>query len=659
MPALDGLRGAAVVAVVAYHLGWLRGGFLGVDVFFVLSGYLVTSLILEEIERTDRLGLRQFWGRRIRRLLPAVLVLVPSVLLGALAVGWTPTRLGALARDGVATLTWWANWRQAAGASYWAPGPSPFRHAWSLSIEEQFYLVWPIVVVAVAAVARRRGWTVRRILGWVAGLGVVAGATWMTVLARSLDAGALSRVYMGTDTRLLAPLTGCALACWRPSRREHRSDRAPAAPVVLGHLGLLVLGVLMASAHVTDVGMYRSGGFLVAALAAAALVYSTAMAGRSEPGGRRGVLGAASSRPLRVLGQRSYAIYLWSWPIQDLVQFRRPDWSRPLVTAVVVGATAVAAEISYRLVEDPIRRSRSWASRPIVRRPAWALALAVPLLLLVEVDHRATPAPAYESIDTARSVQQASQAPPPIRGGLTRSAGGSAPMRIMIEGDSVAFTAAYEAPQPDRLPKDIASIDGRGVIGCGLLAAGGWDYPSSDDTGYEAPAGGACVGQARAERIGLTGRPDVVMVISGAWEYQAARSPAGRVVPAQSAAMRLQLVDALVARARAAAAVGASFAMVDWSCPGSNASPQRRDPKYVEWINGVFARAAAAAQRAGVRARVVSPTPDVCTGGTPTGAPTAAWRAATADEVHIHNPKGGAFLWDSWLGPELAQWARG
>lgn len=165
-PGLDRVRGAAVAAVVAYHLGHLRGGFLGVDVFFVLSGFLVTSLLLAETRDDGGVDLGSFWSARLRRLAPAVFVLVPTVLAGAWLVGWPSSRLDDLAWDGVATLTWWQNWRQiVASQSYWDPNPSPFRHAWSLAIEEQYYLLWPLVVMVVVGWAARGRRPARMVVG--------------------------------------------------------------------------------------------------------------------------------------------------------------------------------------------------------------------------------------------------------------------------------------------------------------------------------------------------------------------------------------------------------------------------------------------------------------------------------------------------------------
>jgi peptidoglycan/LPS O-acetylase OafA/YrhL len=654
--ALDGLRGLAVVAVVAYHLHWLSGGFLGVDVFFVLSGYLVTTLVLAEVERTERLDLRGFWTRRIRRLLPAVLVLVPAVLIGALAIGWSPTRLGSLATDAIATLTWWANWRQASGTSYWAPGPSPFRHAWSLSIEEQFYVAWPIVVAALAMLGRRFGWSVRRAVGVVAGLGALASTVRMVLLARSLPGADLSRAYLGTDTRILAPLAGCALACWLPQRgsAERFGTAGRRAFLVLGHVALGLLVVLAVAVEVPDPSMYRNGGFLLAAISAASLVWAlAALDPAGDAIGRTGALGLLALRPVRHLGSRSYAIYLWSWPVQALIEVWRPTWSRLEVTAVVVALALVAAELSFVAVEEPFRRGRGWARWQPVRKPAWGLAIALPLVALLLVRDRAVPPPAFERIDTAESVKDASHAPPPVISQPSKPGAAAAPrgLRVMVEGDSVAFMAAYRAPGGAERPAGIESIDGRGVIGCGLLASAHWDYPRRSEPGYAALP--ACDGQADAERIGLTGKPDVVLVIAGAWEYQSVRNPDGHVVEAQTDEMRDVLVDALLTRGRAAHAAGASLAIAEWSCPGAQASPERRDPAYIRWVNRVFAEAVRKARAEGITATVLAPTEKICANADPTGQPTDAWRSATGDEVHVRTEEGGELLWNAWLAPAL------
>ncbi|MEZ5181448.1 MAG: acyltransferase [Acidimicrobiales bacterium] len=182
LPALDGLRAVAVLAVVAYHLGELSGGFLGVDVFFAISGFLITRLLLAEHEGSGAIGLRSFWARRFRRLLPALLVVIVAVMVGSRA--WLPTwRLGDIRTDALAAIAYVANWRFVlSGQSYFQSGvvPSPVRHTWSLSIEEQYYLLWPLVVVGLA---RWRQVPLRRLVALASLAGALASGAWMAIAA--------------------------------------------------------------------------------------------------------------------------------------------------------------------------------------------------------------------------------------------------------------------------------------------------------------------------------------------------------------------------------------------------------------------------------------------------------------------------------------------
>jgi peptidoglycan/LPS O-acetylase OafA/YrhL len=647
-PGLDGLRGLAVAVVVAYHVGYLRGGFLGVDVFFVLSGYLITGLVLAELEGTGRLSLRRFWARRARRLVPALMVVVALVLAACIALDWPRNRFGALRLDATSSLTWWANWRQAGGTSYWTGVTNPFRHAWSLSIEEQFYVAWPLVVGGAAWVARRLGRSVRVAVGSVAVLGAAASGTWQVVLARCLAPDELSRVYVGTDTRVVAPLVGCTLATvpWHrvvgPAHVRWRRLALDAA----GLLGAGVLAVAVAQVEVDRAGWYRSGGFVAVALASAALVRAAAAVERGD----RDPVALATANPVsRWLGTRSYAIYLWSWPIQVLVRSRRPDWSDARLAVVAVAASLAAAEASFRVVEHPIRHRAGWARSPRRRRPAWAAAVATPLVLLAVVAGEAVPPPVHEQVDTAEAAADALHRPPPT------TVPGDRDLRVMVEGDSVAWTVAYYAPLPGSLPEGIASVDSRGLIGCGLLAAEGWKYQSRAAGGaFTEPAGGACAQQPEIERIGLAAHPDVVLLFPGAWEYIAARDPSGHEVAARSDEMADLLVDRLRRRIRAADAVGARFVLVQWSCPGRLVTDPRGDPDYIAWIDGLLDRAAAEARAAdGARVDVLRPTDAVCVGADPTGDPTPAKAEATGDEVHITSHAGGRWVWDRWLGPAL------
>ena len=221
--ALDGLRGLAVAAVVAYHIapGWVPGGFLGVDLFFVLSGYLITSLLLEERERTGRIDLLAFAGRRMRRLLPAVLLVVIAVS-GYMAVDGQLGEIERARRHALGTLGYIANWIFIAdGDSYFADvsGPSMFRHVWSLAIEEQFYVLWPLTFFVVFRVAGRRG---------VGIVGTVLAAASMGLMMARFDGGDPSRVYFGTDTRIFEPLIGAIGATVLPLRGAKPAWVAPA-----------------------------------------------------------------------------------------------------------------------------------------------------------------------------------------------------------------------------------------------------------------------------------------------------------------------------------------------------------------------------------------------------------------------------------------------
>jgi peptidoglycan/LPS O-acetylase OafA/YrhL len=378
LPALDGLRGAAVVAVLLYHGGHLEGGYLGVDLFFALSGFLITSLLLSEYAATGAISLRMFWARRARRLLPAVLLLVAAIALYTRVIA-RPVDYDMIRADGLATLAYVANWHTIlGGGSYWKANlaPSPFQHTWSLAIEEQFYLLWPLVVVAVI---RRRPRSVDRTVGVLAGVCAVLAALWFVGL-HALGATS-TRVYQGTDTRAGALLGGAALAAWcrlrppdpeRPGRERMLGRAAVVATLVLGAMWLWLPG--------TSAWLYRGGLPLASGLA---LLLVAAVA-RRAPGPLTPLL---SVRWLRWLGLISYGLYLWHWPIFQALKQRNGDL--PLLGDVVlgdgalfalqVGLSLLAAVISYRLVEQPIRRG---ALPPRLAGPAAVAGLALAAVVI-------------------------------------------------------------------------------------------------------------------------------------------------------------------------------------------------------------------------------------------------------------------------------------
>ncbi|HEY8582932.1 MAG TPA: acyltransferase, partial [Capillimicrobium sp.] len=307
MPGLDGLRAIAVGAVVLYHAGatWMPGGFLGVDIFFALSGYLITSLLLVEVARNGRVDLKRFWLGRARRLLPAaVLVIALSLLVVALFV---PSQLAEARGDAIASLLYVNNWHQIlADRSYFEAfgRPSLFQHLWSLAVEEQFYLLWPLLL----------GFFLTR-LGRQRTLWAMLAMTILSLLLMAIlydpDVDP-SRVYYGTDTRVAQLLFGAILAFgWPPGRLTGQTGRG--ASTVLDAIGLAALALLlwaMLGWEDYDRFVYQ-GGLGVVALATVAII-----AALVHPASRIGkVFGVA---PLRWVGQRSYGIYLFHWPVMAL-----------------------------------------------------------------------------------------------------------------------------------------------------------------------------------------------------------------------------------------------------------------------------------------------------------------------------------------------------
>ncbi len=347
MPGVDGLRALAVGAVVAYHAGagWLPGGFLGVDVFFVISGYLITSLLLAEHRASGSIDLIRFWLRRARRLLPAVIVMIAVTLAAMLVLH--PDEVGRLRGAVVSSLLYVVNWYQVfADQSYFAEfgRPPVFRHLWSLAVEEQFYLLWPpVLALGLAALGRRR-----LVLGVLALLAASTALAWV-LYDPLIDP---SRIYYGTDTRGGGLLVGVALAFLWPASRLGRATRENTPPVldVLGLAALAGLAAVMATMGEFDARLYQGGFLLVSVITAVVLAVI------AHPGS---LLGRAFGwAPLVWIGVRSYGIYLWHWPVLMLT---RPDLDVPVsgigLTAVQVGLTVGIAALSYRYVEVPFRRA--------------------------------------------------------------------------------------------------------------------------------------------------------------------------------------------------------------------------------------------------------------------------------------------------------------
>jgi peptidoglycan/LPS O-acetylase OafA/YrhL/lysophospholipase L1-like esterase len=446
IPALDGIRAIAVVAVLLYHadLLWAPGGFLGVEVFFVLSGFLITALLWSELIATGGLGFRGFWFRRARRLLPALFGLL-VVVLAAFLIGW-PHEIATIRGDVAAAFTYSSNWYLiGVKRSYFQTfgRPSPFGHLWSLAIEEQFYLLWPLLLTLLFVRIRRP----KRVATYIGGAALLSASA-MWIFYSSADP---SRVYYGTDTRAAGLLIGAALAVvWRPWIPGYRTRITPRTL----ELAAVGAGAVLVWAFVRwdefSSFTYRPG-IQIVALASAVLVAASA-----HPETRlHAILGW---KPLRWIGRRSYGIYLWHWPVYVVT---RPGidigWSNGPVLVLRLAITLLLAELSFRYVEEPVRRgalgrigrrlvARAHSSRVQRRRLqlGWAggsTAFLIAIALLVGGVVRA-PAPALSAsqlgLDSQPTLAPVSTERPDVTVrpnlGETPSSG---PLNVVAIGDSV------------------------------------------------------------------------------------------------------------------------------------------------------------------------------------------------------------------------------
>ncbi len=510
VPALNGIRGVAVALVVVGHGGipGVDGGFIGVDLFFVLSGFLITSLLLDELGRTGRIDLRGFWIRRARRLLPALLLMGLAVV--AVRTLFSPDSVETLRTDAVAAFLWTANWAFIAHkADYFSQGaaPSPLQHTWSLGVEEQYYLVWPVLLVlialALAGLARWRGATatlgrVRIVVAVVAGLGVLASATEAVLMASDAR---LNRVYFGTDTRAQALLVGAAaaallvrdwpavLAGWSLIRSRWVKWVARILPV----LGVVVLAEVVhrATGSATE---FRHGLLIVVAVAAAAVIVPTAL---DQDGPVARVL---EVRPLVWLGVISYGVYLWHWPVFLVLNGERTGWAGYPLFAARCAATLGAAALSWWLIEQPVRRWQP-VHVPLLRLAGATAATAVAVTMVVVPQATRTGAGPMPDVSAAALVETVRPAPP--------AHAGPRPHTVAVFGDSIAWTIMrYLPPTPG-----ISFLD-RTTIGCGVVRGGPYRYSGRS---LEQKPECDTWPERWSERIAHD-RPDVVLLTIGRWE---------------------------------------------------------------------------------------------------------------------------------------------
>jgi peptidoglycan/LPS O-acetylase OafA/YrhL len=528
IPSLDGLRALAVLAVILYHahFSWIRGGFIGVEVFFVVSGFLITSLLLEESEDTGGISLRQFWLRRARRLLPALFSMLVAV--SAWALLFSKYKVGQLRHDFLSAVFYISNWWQifSSDVPYFAPKDPPLlRHLWSLAVEEQWYLLWPIAFIALFKWGKNRAKVAQALLVIAAFIMVFTAIAYS-----SSNSDRINFLYLSTITRSTGLLLGAAGAClWRPWRlvgiaQRGRTSAADMPERVL-NLAALVSGsllVLMAlGLTVSGAPLYR-GGLVLVSLASLVLV---ACAVHPNAVGVQKFLGYA---PLVEIGKRSYGLYLWHWPIFLFTNAR--ESAAKFFIAVVI--TAVVTELSYRCIEMPIRNgfigraretlrninhpsrrdmviiasSYATAAGVLIASVSIALAFTTPIDLSVDngddLEFGATTTIAGATPTTLNGVIAPSTTLPTL----------AEPIRLVIVGDSQAKALAKNLPVG--IEKTFTTTDG-GVSGCGVYDTGTGISPSIDfKQSFEFCRGWEKKWTASVQKA----KGQLALVVLGAWE---------------------------------------------------------------------------------------------------------------------------------------------
>ena len=602
VPALDGIRAVAVLGVMLFHGGapLATGGFLGVNMFFVLSGFLITSLLLGEWARRLTIRLASFWGRRARRLLPALLLLLVGVAAYARFFA-SPGEFAGLRLDALSTLVYVANWHFIVGGSNYfasAAQPSPLSHMWSLAIEEQFYIVWPPVVLGLLYVGKRLRPS-RRLWPVLAAAVVGALASAGDMRWSYLHGASITRLYEGTDTRCQDILVGAALATGMAIWAQHR--RAVPVPVPdldviefsRAHPAAGTVGLGAAPAHRRDIqrrrgpsvkpisawelssstmrlagqffgwaaliglvvawgrlsgptGFLFAGGELLVALAVALLLFCVVTA-------QRGSLARALANPVFVyLGTISYGLYLWHFPLYSLLDAGRMHlYALPLL-AVRMSATVVVATASYYLVERPIRLGRM---ATLAEWRSW-LVTSGAFLGVVAVTVAAT-------LPSAAEVAGPSLA----RGTMTAGP----PVRVAVLGDSVAWRLGFAllADQPQQTFN--VDIDNGAIVACGIVrstsyVAHGVPDAMASQCNPTTPASGQWPAQWKGNIDEF--HPNVVMILAGRWEVMD-RQIAGRWTHIGEPAFDAELTRSLEQAVQVASSNGADVVLMTAPCFGS------------------------------------------------------------------------------------------
>jgi peptidoglycan/LPS O-acetylase OafA/YrhL len=488
MPALDGIRAVSILGIMFNHGGfaWAAGGIISVNVFFVLSGFLITLLLMKEWTRSGTIRLRAFWARRARRLLPALFVLLGAIGLYALWFAPSGTQ-SSLLGDGLSTLFYFSNWHQIiTGQSYFVQvsALSPLLHTWTLAIEEQFYIVWPLVVLGVLKLTRSP-----RVLFVVTVVGVLASATEMALLFHpGLDP---SRLYYGTDTRAQDILVGAAAGILLTGRGAATGRWAR-----IGFSSMAVVAVAVFAWEWSKINGSTSlpyrGGFLLADVMVALVIVGVTKAPAGIPSR------ILSVRPLTFIGRISYGLYLWHWPVFLVLNNARTGLQDYRLFALRFVVTFVIAVLSWYLVETPIRQVtfgswRSWAWVPV------GVVAVVGVLVVTTI--AAQPGPGPNSTVAEREAFYAFNFPnQPNR------------LRVLFVGDSLSLYMGYGmAPYEGRYG---ITIGGRSLSGCGLATPQPYNLHGTPTNSLAPCSTWPTLWQNDVDTL----HPQVVALIIGWWE---------------------------------------------------------------------------------------------------------------------------------------------
>ncbi|HET6874377.1 MAG TPA: acyltransferase family protein [Acidimicrobiales bacterium] len=597
-PALDGLRAVAVVLVVAYHggvPGLSTAGYFGVDVFFVLSGYLITSLLLHEQAEHGRIQFGRFWARRARRLLPGLVLMLAAVDL--YVVRFAPAgSYPAFRADALSVIAYFSNWHFiAASSNYFATSASAslLTHTWSLAIEEQFYVIWPLLLWGMVSAARRTGRRPGTTVAIVSAAGAAASAAWMAYLFRS-GAG-LSRLYYGTDTHAQSILIGAALA-GAIAVRPAWFDRLALPLVTMAAFAGLVWAAC--TLGYSDPVTYQ-GGFLLVAVLSALVLIATVRRPAAAPAA------ALSRRPVAYIGRISYGMYLWYFPLFAVIDHARTGLTGPSLFLVRLAADVALAATSFHLIEQPVRR---WTAgfhprrSTIVSLGTGAAALAgVAGLVLVDST------PAY-SIGAPAIPAAAAMSDPGAQ-------------RILVVGDSTGMTLGLDLSWPEIARHYGYSIYDRAIVGCGVALSD--TYLDHGSVGVPPPACRASTAAAGRWPAMLQAdlssyRPQLVLLVSGRWEVRSEQLKAGGpwtdiTQPADAAYIRSQfeLAASMVSSAHAVLGLATAPCYSSGETPAGGTWPED-DPARVDAYNRIV-RSVVAAHPGQVR--LVDLNAMVCPGG--------------------------------------------